>query len=87
MSNTGVHRLYQARDNRTQELVAIKALHEARASDREERAMLAHEAWLGSRVAPGSGQQGEAAFVQVREVHDPASFYAVFDWHAGSTLE
>ncbi|CAG1012338.1 partial Serine/threonine-protein kinase PknB, partial [Burkholderiaceae bacterium] len=87
VSDTGVHRLYQARDNRTQELVAIKALHEARASDREERAMLAHEAWLGSRVAPGSGMQGEAAFVQVREVRDPASFYAVFDWHAGRTLE
>ncbi len=87
VTDTGVHRLYQARDNRTQELVAIKALHEARASDREERAMLAHEAWLGSRVAPGSGMQGEAAFVQVREVRDPASFYAVFDWHAGRTLE
>jgi serine/threonine protein phosphatase PrpC len=87
VANTGVHRLYQARDNETQELVAIKALHEARASDREERAMLAHEAWLGSRVAPRSGEHGDAAFVRVRELHNPTSFYTVFDWHAGRTLE
>jgi serine/threonine protein phosphatase PrpC len=87
VSNTGVHRLYQARTAGTQELVALKALHEARASDREERAMLAHEAWLASRVAPGSGQHGDAAFVRVREPHEPSAFYTVFDWHAGRTLE
>jgi len=87
VANTGVHRLYQARDNETQQLVAIKALHEARASDREERAMLAHEAWLGSRVAPGSGEHGDAAFVRVRELNNPTAFYTVFDWHPGRTLE
>jgi serine/threonine protein phosphatase PrpC len=87
VSENGVHRLYQARVAETQELVAIKALHEARASDREERAMLAHEAWLGSRVAPGSGQHGDAAFVGVRETRNPTSFYTVFDWHPGRTLE
>jgi len=87
VADTGVHRLYQARVAETQELVAIKALHEARASDREERAMLAHEAWLGSRVAPGSGQHGDAAFIGVRETRNPTSFYTVFDWHAGRTLE
>lgn len=87
VSDNGVHRLYQARDTATQELVAIKTLHEARASDREERAMLAHEAWLGSRVAPGSGLHGDAAFIGVREPCNPTSFYTVFDWHAGHTLE
>lgn len=87
VADTGVHRLYQAREADTQELVAIKALHEARASDREERAMLAHEAWLGSRVAQGSGQHGDAAFVGVREPSNPTSFYTVFDWHAGRTLQ
>ncbi len=87
IADTGVHRLYQARVAETQELVAIKALHEARAGDREERAMLAHEAWLGSRVAPGSGQHGDAAFVGVRETRNPTSFYTVFDWHPGRTLE
>jgi serine/threonine protein kinase len=48
---------------------------------------LAHEAWLGSRVAPGSGEQGAAAFVQVHELTEPTAFYTVFDWHAGRTLE
>ena len=87
VANTGVHRLYQARVTGTQELVALKTLHESRASDREERAMLAHEAWLGSRVAPGSGEHGDAAFVRVRESAEPSAFYTVFDWHAGRTLE
>ena len=87
VADTGVHRLYQARVTGTQELVAIKTLHEARASDGEERAMLAHEAWLGSRVAPGSGEQGDAAFVGLREPLEASAFYAVFDWHAGQTLE
>jgi serine/threonine protein kinase len=87
IADTGVHRLYQARHAATQELVAVKTLHEARASDRDERAMLAHEAWLGSRVAPHSGDRGDAAFVRVHEMHNPTSFYTVFDWHAGRTLE
>ncbi|HEX6707998.1 MAG TPA: bifunctional protein-serine/threonine kinase/phosphatase [Albitalea sp.] len=87
VSNTGVHRLYQARDTRTHALVAIKTLHEARASDREERAMLAHEAWLGTRVAPGSGGHGDAAFVGVHELRNPTACYTVFDWHPGRTLE
>jgi len=87
VANTGVHRLYQARVSDTHELVALKTLHEARAGDREERAMLAHEAWLGSRVAPGSGDHGDAAFVRVRDVPDATAFYTVFDWHPGRTLE
>jgi len=87
VANTGVHRLYQARVADTQELVALKTLHESRASDREERAMLAHEAWLGSRVAPGSGDHGDAAFIRVREPQEASAFYTVFDWHAGRTLE
>ena len=87
VANTGVHRLYQARVTGTQELVAIKTLHEARATDREERAMLAHEAWLGSRVAPGSGMHGDAGFVGVREPEYATAFYTVFEWHPGRTLE
>jgi len=87
VANTGVHRLYQARVSGSQELVALKTLHESRASDREERAMLAHEAWLASRVAPGSGERGDAGFVHAREVHEPSAFYTVYDWHSGQTLE
>lgn len=86
VADTGLHRLYQARDNATRELVAIKALHESRAGDPEERAMLAHEAWLGLRLAGQWGAAGEG-FVAVREPADPSAFYAVFDWHGGQTLE
>ncbi|MDP2817864.1 MAG: bifunctional protein-serine/threonine kinase/phosphatase [Polaromonas sp.] len=69
-------------------LYAIKTLHPARAHDPQERAMLAHEAWLArrmrsSRVAghlvqihdrlPGGGELG--------------AFYLLYDWHAGETLQ
>ncbi len=87
VADTGVHRLYQAREPGTQALVAIKTLHEARASDREERAMLAHEAWLARRVAPGVPTAGHGHFVRLREPAVASAFYLVFDWHAGRTLE
>ncbi len=77
VASNGVHRLYQARDPATQDLVALKTLHEARAGDPEEREMLAHEAWLASRVAAGGG------FVAVRDAPTASAFYAVFDWHRG----
>lgn len=83
VADTGVHRLYQARGPQG-DLVALKMLHPHRANDPEERAMLAHEAWLGHRVA------GDAAtgLVRVRErAPDATAFYIVFDWHPGRTLE
>jgi len=82
VADTGVHRLYQARDA-SGALVAIKTLHESRASDAQERAMLAHEAWLGARVTERQGQ----GFVRVREPVDATAFYTVFDWHSGQSLE
>lgn len=85
VADTGVHRLYQARDAASGRLVAIKTLHEARASDPQERAMLAHEAWLGLRLTEQGG--ADAGFIGVREPHAPSAFYVVFDWHAGATLE
>lgn len=81
VADTGVHLLYQARHPVTRELVALKTLHPSRASDPQERAMLAHEAWLGLRVG-GNG------FVRVHERAAQASaLYIVFDWHGGRTLE
>ncbi|MFY9514425.1 MAG: serine/threonine-protein kinase, partial [Rubrivivax sp.] len=83
VADTGVHRLYQARDSNTQELVAIKALHESRAHDPEDRAMLAHEAWLSARVT----ERDARGFVRVRPAPDASALYTVFDWHSGQTLE
>lgn len=84
VADTGVHRLVQARgaDGR---LVAIKTLHESRANDPQERAMLAHEAWLGLRLAEQFGS-ADSGFVAVREPVQPSAYYVLFDWHGGSTL-
>lgn len=86
LADTGLHRLYQARDNATRALVALKTLHESRASDPEERAMLAHEAWIGLRLTEQFGGLA-SGFIGVREPREPSAFYAVFDWHPGTTLE
>lgn len=92
VADNGVHRLYQARDA-AGALVAIKTLHEARAADPEERAMLAHEAWLGLRLTERyAGRERRAdgedpGFVRVHEVAEPSALYTVFDWHGGRTLE
>jgi serine/threonine protein phosphatase PrpC len=86
VADTGVHRLYQARESGTRELVTLKVLHEARAGDPEERAMLAHEIWLGLRLTEQFGA-GRSGFVHVRQPREPSAFYAVFDWHGGQTLE
>ena len=83
VADTGVHRLYQARDNRTQRLVALKTLHESRAADTQERAMLAHEAWLAQRVTARDAR----GFVRSHEVPGATALYTVFDWHGGQTLE
>ncbi|MBT2324540.1 protein kinase [Variovorax paradoxus] len=84
VADTGVHLLYQARHPATRALVALKTLHPSRASDPQERAMLAHEAWLGLRVSA----RGEGGFVRVHERSEDASaLYTVFDWHGGRTLE
>ena len=82
VADTGVHCLYQVRHRASRHLLALKTLHPSRASDAQERAMLAHEAWLGHRVGQLDG------FVHVHERHgDASALYLVFDWHSGKTLE
>ncbi|RZI85951.1 MAG: bifunctional protein-serine/threonine kinase/phosphatase [Rubrivivax sp.] len=80
--SNGVHRLYRVVDERSGQVMALKTLHEARASDPEERAMLAHEAWLGARVT----ERDARGWVKVFEPHEPTAFYTLFEWHAGTTL-
>lgn len=80
--SNGVHRLYRVLDEATGQRMALKTLHEARASDPEERAMLAHEAWLGARVT----ERDARGWVKVFEPHDPTAFYTLFEWHSGTSL-
>ncbi|MBV8379551.1 MAG: bifunctional protein-serine/threonine kinase/phosphatase, partial [Paucibacter sp.] len=79
-ADPGVSRLYQARAA-DGSLVALKMLGEARANDAEERAMLAHEGWLGQRFT------GIDGFVAARPTPDATAFYLCFDWHGGRTME
>jgi serine/threonine protein phosphatase PrpC len=88
VADNGINVLYQIRDVQTQKLYALKTLHPARAHDPQERAMLAHEAWLAKRM-----QSSRAADYFVN-IHDrlpngqtPATFYLLYDWHAGETLQ
>jgi serine/threonine protein phosphatase PrpC len=91
VSDTGAHLLYQVRDIKTRALKALKTLSPTSAHDPQERAMLAHEAWLSARVTERMSQQPSSnqseGFVRLNELHDPSAFYLVYDWHAGQTLE
>ena len=86
VADNGVHRVYRAhaRDGRA---VVLKALHEGRGADLQERAMLAHEVWLAERLTAQGARPGEAAFVRPAMPAAPSAHYAVFEWHEGRTLE
>ena len=94
VADSGVHRIYQVRHPPTQRLYALKTLVPARAHDPEERATLAHEAWVARRM-----QSGHAAVHLARLNTWPAeghaaentsvsasAFYLLYDWHSGETL-
>ena len=88
VADNGINVLYQVRHIPSQKLYALKTLHPSRAHDPEERAMLAHEAWLARRM-----QSSSAASYMVN-VHDRlpgdqprSAFYVLYDWHAGETLQ
>ena len=83
VADTGVHLLYQVRDGASAALKALKTLHPSRANDPQERAMLAHEAWLSERV----GDRADEGFVRLHPMPGASEFYLLFDWHSGQTLE
>ena len=93
VADSGINLLYQVRDTATQKLYALKTLHPARQHDAQERAMLAHEAWLAKRM-----QTSRAADHLVHLHVQPANagqlpsqslshFYLLYDWHSGETLQ
>jgi serine/threonine protein kinase len=69
-------------------LYALKTLNPARAHDAEERAMLAHEAWLALRMQTTRAADHLVA-VHERLPGQPArsAFYVLYDWHSGETLQ
>ena len=93
VADSGIHRIYQVRDGATQRLYALKTLLPARAHDAQERATLAHEAWVARRM-----QSGQAAPHLARLNDWPVdaagtgggagagAFYLLYDWHSGDTL-
>jgi serine/threonine protein phosphatase PrpC len=96
VADNGINLVYQVRHPVTQALYALKTLHPARAHDREERAMLAHEAWLAQRLQSGPGAEHLVTLREARSLWpagsaqagaEPAGFYLLYDWHAGETLE
>ncbi len=88
VADNGINVLYQVRDPATRVLYALKTLNPARSHDEEERAMLAHEAWLALRM-----QSGRAAghLVNLHESlpngQERSAFYLLYDWHSGETLQ
>ena len=88
VADNGINVLYQVRDLESQTLYALKTLNPARAHDAQERAMLAHEAWLAKRMQ--SGAAGDH-LVRLHE-HLPSgsgrtAFYLLYEWHTGETLQ
>ncbi|MES3014508.1 MAG: bifunctional protein-serine/threonine kinase/phosphatase [Pseudomonadota bacterium] len=83
VADTGVHLLYQVRDASNGALKALKTLHPSRANDPQERAMLAHEAWLSERVT----EHADDGFVRLTRHVNATEFYLLYDWHSGQTLD
>jgi serine/threonine protein phosphatase PrpC len=88
VADNGINVLYQVRDPATRVLYALKTLHPSRSHDDEERAMLAHEAWLAMRMQSG---RAAAHLVNLHERlpggQERSAFYLLYDWHSGETLQ
>lgn len=80
--SNGVHRVYRVRSLVHGTVHALKTLHESRASDAQEREMLAHEAWLAARVS----ERNAEGLLHVTEPVNPTAFYTLSDWLEGESL-
>ncbi|CAN7295571.1 bifunctional protein-serine/threonine kinase/phosphatase [Acidovorax sp. LjRoot129] len=100
VADSGIHRIYQVRDPASQRLYALKTLLPSRAHDAEERATLAHEAWVARRMQSGQaathlarlndwpphGSTDASVDGEGRTPPQASAFYLLYDWHAGDTL-
>ncbi|QHE76011.1 bifunctional protein-serine/threonine kinase/phosphatase [Hydrogenophaga sp. PBL-H3] len=88
VADNGINLLYQVRDPATQALYALKTLHPARAHDHDERAMLAHEAWLSRRMQSSRAADNLVCLHHSLPTQRPRSaYYLLYDWHGGETLQ
>ena len=88
VADNGINLLYQVRDPASQALYALKTLHPARAHDHDERAMLAHEAWLAKRMMSSRAAGHLAAVHDHLPTRQPrTALYVLYDWHSGETLQ
>ena len=88
VADNGINVLYQVRsqsgDNKGK-LYALKTLHPARAHDKDERAMLAHEGWLAKNTRQAAHLVHIHAKIEGQT--ERTSFYLLYDWHGGETLQ
>lgn len=95
VADSGINILYQVREPVSKKLYALKTLNPARAHDKEERAMLAHEAWLAKHLqATRARDYLVTLHASVTDASDvtahlskPTAFYLLYDWHSGETLQ
>ncbi|MBS7806820.1 bifunctional protein-serine/threonine kinase/phosphatase [Variovorax sp. PCZ-1] len=90
VADSGVNLIYQVREPVSQKLYALKTLHPSREKDQEERAMLAHEAWLAKRMQTSSASDHLVRLHSLMMLPSgklSSSFYLLYDWHAGQTLQ
>jgi serine/threonine protein phosphatase PrpC len=88
VADNGINVVYQVMALEPGRRYALKTLHPARAHDREERAMLAHEAWLAQRMQTTRAAHHLVAVHERLPGKQPRSaFYVLYDWHGGETLQ
>ncbi len=85
VADNGASIIYQARVNdASRKLIAIKALHPSRQHDAQERAMLAHEAWLATALATTRAADHLVPTLGLSD--DASGFYVRYQWLEGETL-
>ena len=92
VADSGINILYQVREPVSKKLYALKTLNPARAHDEEERAMLAHEAWLAKHLQASRASDylvtlHDSANNTAAHLSPPTAFYLLYDWHSGETLQ
>ena len=88
VADNGINVLVQVRDPHTRTLYALKTLNPARAHDQEERAMLAHEAWLAHHMQSSRAASNLVAiFEKLPTGQERTAFYLLYAWHSGETLQ